>query len=119
VFRRWVPGDRLEPAGFGLRVPAGDRPEVTPALLLVPLLAFDRSGTRLGYGGGFYDRTLARLQSARLQNDGCPLAVGVAYAGQELSDLPRGPRDRTLDWIVTEGETIAIGGEGHAAAVLR
>ena len=114
VFRRWAPGDRLETAGFGLYEPAADRPEVTPALLLVPLLAFDRAGTRLGYGGGFYDRTLARLQSA-----GCALAVGVAYAGQELSELPRGPRDRTLDWILTEGETIAIGGEGHAAAVLR
>jgi 5-formyltetrahydrofolate cyclo-ligase len=114
VFRRWAPGDRLEPAGFGLRVPAADRPEVTPELLLVPLLAFDRSGTRLGYGGGFYDRTLARLQSA-----GRPLAVGIAYAGQELPELPRGPRDRALDWILTEGETIAIGGEGHAAAVLR
>jgi 5-formyltetrahydrofolate cyclo-ligase len=114
VFRRWAPGDRLEPAGFGLYEPAGDRPELTPELLLVPLLAFDRSGTRLGYGGGFYDRTLAGLQSG-----GRALAVGIAYAGQELPELPRGSRDRALDWIVTEGETIAIGDEGHAAAVLR
>jgi 5-formyltetrahydrofolate cyclo-ligase len=114
VFRRWAPGDRLEPAGFGLREPAGDRPEVIPALLLVPLLAFDRRGGRLGYGGGFYDRTLARLR-----DEGRPIAVGVAYAGQEMPALPQGPGDRTLDWILTEGETIAIGGEGHAAAVLR
>jgi 5-formyltetrahydrofolate cyclo-ligase len=114
MFRRWAPGDRLEPAGFGLSEPAGDRPEVAPALLLVPLLAFDRRGARLGYGGGFYDRTLARLRDA-----GGALAVGVAYAGQEMPALPQGPGDRTLDWILTEHETIAIGGEGHAAAVLR
>jgi 5-formyltetrahydrofolate cyclo-ligase len=87
---------------------------VIPALLLVPLLAFDRRGGRLGYGGGFYDRTLARLR-----DEGRPIAVGVAYAGQEMPALPQGPGDRTLDWILTEGETIAIGGEGHAAAVLR
>ena len=85
-----------------------------PAVILVPGLAFGPDGARLGYGGGFYDRTLTQLRS-----NGGPLAVGVAYAGQELSGLPQGPGDRPLDWILTEAETIAIGGEGHAAAVLR
>lgn len=103
TFRRWRPGDRLEPAGFGLQVPAASRPEVVPELLLVPLLAFDRRGGRLGYGGGFYDRTLALLQAR-----GPALAVGLAYAGQELAELPCGPTDRPLDWIVTESETLKI-----------
>ena len=115
AFRRWTPGDELAPAGFGLREPAAGQPDVTPALLLVPLLAFDRSGTRLGYGGGFYDRTLARLRAPGAQ---AALAVGIAYAGQEMPDLPRAPTDRALDWIFTETEAIEIGG-GGAAAVLR
>jgi 5-formyltetrahydrofolate cyclo-ligase len=62
-------------------------------MLLVPLLAFDSSGYRLGYGGGFYDRTLALLQVP---------AIGIAYAGQESASLPREPHDRSLDMILTE-----------------
>ena len=115
VFREWANGDRLVPAGFGLEEPAAERPEVVPAFLLVPLLAFDRRGYRLGYGGGFYDRTLAALQAR-----GPVTAVGLAYSGQELAEVPRGPNDCPLDWVVTEDETIAIAGEtGRAAAVLR
>jgi 5-formyltetrahydrofolate cyclo-ligase len=103
-FRRWAPGDRLEPAGFGLRVPSADKAEVTPGVLFVPLLAFDRAGDRLGYGGGFYDRTLAALRVR-----GKTLAIGLAYAGQEVPAVPRGKSDMRLDAIVTDGETIWIG----------
>jgi 5-formyltetrahydrofolate cyclo-ligase len=103
AFRRWQPGDGLERAGFGLHEPVASRPELIPALLLVPLLAFDRSGTRLGYGGGFYDRTLVQLRGA-----GRALAIGLAYAGQEQRGLPRGATDQPLDWVFTETETIAI-----------
>lgn len=103
AFRRWEESDQLVPARFGLHEPAAGRPELTPALLLVPLLAFDRSGGRLGYGGGFYDRTLARLRVA-----GRPVAVGLAYAGQERRRLPCTASDQRLDWIVTETETIAV-----------
>ena len=104
LFRRWAPGDLLQPAGFGLLVPGADQPEVTPRVVFAPLLAFDRAGYRLGYGGGFYDRTLAWL-GAR----GTVLAVGLAYAGQETATLPRAPTDRRLDWIVTETETVRLG----------
>jgi len=103
VFRAWRPENPLAPAGFGTRVPLEDQPELTPAFLIVPLLAFDRAGYRLGYGGGFYDRSLARLRDA-----GTTLAVGVAYAAQEVAEVPRDGNDQPVDWIVTETESIRM-----------
>ena len=94
VFRAWKPGDALVAAAFGTRVPSDDAPVLTPELLLVPMLAFDDRGYRLGYGGGFYDRSLAGLKS--------PIAVGCAYDAQRVDDLPVDDHDRRLDWIVTE-----------------
>jgi 5-formyltetrahydrofolate cyclo-ligase len=92
VFRAWHPGEPLLAGRFGTSHPAG--PEVTPAVLLMPLLAFDGLGNRLGYGGGFYDRTIARLPRA--------LRIGCAYAVQELDSLPTGPYDQRLHAIATE-----------------
>ncbi len=103
VFRAWRPDDSLEQAGFGTQVPLGFQPELTPRVLIVPLLAFDRTGYRLGYGGGFYDRTLARLRQS-----GAVLAVGVAYAAQEVAAVPRDGSDQPVDWIVTEAESIGL-----------
>lgn len=101
VFRLWQPGDELEPAGFGTQVPAESQPDVIPNVLLVPLLAFDRQGYRLGYGGGFYDRTLVHWREKRNV-----LAIGIAYAGQEMPAVPRGTHDQALDLIVTEEEIV-------------
>ena len=103
LFRAWSPGDALEPAAFNTQVPSADKPEVVPQVVLAPLLAFDRAGYRLGYGGGFYDRTLARLRQ-----DGDVLAIGLAYAGQEVPAVPRDANDKRLDWIVTEAEAIYL-----------
>ena len=75
-----------------------------PDVLLVPLLAFDRNGYRLGYGGGFYDRTLAMLRAA-----GPALAVGLAVAAQEVESVPHDAMDARLDGIVTEAETVDLG----------
>lgn len=97
VFRAWTPDAPLEAAGFGTRVPLADAGERTPSVLLVPLVAFDRAGYRLGYGGGFYDRTLAGLRAA-----GPVLAIGLGYAAQGIERLPREATDERLDWIVTE-----------------
>jgi len=96
-FRRWRPGDALVKAGFGLSVPPPEADAVVPGLLLVPLLAFDREGYRLGYGGGYYDRTLAGLRARQKT-----IAVGVGYAGQEVDSVPHGPGDERLDWIMSE-----------------
>jgi 5-formyltetrahydrofolate cyclo-ligase len=101
LFRRWRPGETLVKVGFGLEEPQADAPEVVPDLLFVPLLAFDRSGHRLGYGAGFYDRTLAKLRDAR-----GAVTVGIAYAAQELPEIPAEPHDQRLDYILTERELI-------------
>lgn len=103
VFRRWRPGDPLVPGPFGTSQPEDDAPEATPSVVLAPLLAFDRSGRRLGYGGGYYDRTLRGLRAR-----GTVTAIGVAFADQELAETPAGPDDERLDWIVTEGEAICV-----------
>jgi len=105
VFRNWWPGLDLVDGGFGTSVPPEDADEGMPAVLLVPLLAFDRSGYRLGYGGGFYDRTLAALAASR------PFAVGIAYAAQEVDWVPRDAHDRRLDALVTERETLLFDGD--------
>lgn len=97
AFRAWRPGAVLQPAGFGLSEPLASAPAMVPELLLVPLLAFDLEGYRLGYGGGFYDRTLARLR-----REGRVLAVGLAFGGQQVEAVPHGPGDERLDWVVTE-----------------
>ena len=101
VFREWKPGDILKPGGFNTEVPADDQPEVEPDILLVPLLAFDRQGYRLGYGGGFYDRSLEALRGR-----GERLAIGVAFAAQEVAAVPRGEFDQPLDMILTEDDVI-------------
>jgi 5-formyltetrahydrofolate cyclo-ligase len=95
-FREWTPGAAIEAGAFGVPVPvAGDTLE--PDVLLVPMLAFDRRGHRLGYGGGFYDRTIADLRARR-----GVVAVGFAYAAQEMPEVPDSAHDMQLDAIVTE-----------------
>jgi len=98
LFRRWRPGDPLTASGrFAIREPSSDAAVVEPGILLVPLLAFDESGNRLGYGAGHYDRTLAALRAR-----GRVLAVGLAFEAQRAPRVPVGPRDQPLDCIVTE-----------------
>ncbi|MDO9223535.1 MAG: 5-formyltetrahydrofolate cyclo-ligase [Caulobacter sp.] len=104
VFRAWKPGERLAPDLSGLPAPLAAAPEARPDLVLVPLLAFDRAGGRLGQGGGHYDRTLAALRAGPKP----PPAVGFAYSGQEVARLPREAHDQTLDGILTEAGYIAV-----------
>lgn len=103
LFRRWAPGQALAQARFGVREPSPEAPLEVPALVFVPLAAFDRAGGRVGYGGGFYDRTLAQLRATRRV-----VAVGVAFAAQEVDRVPREITDEKLDMILTESGIIEI-----------
>lgn len=103
LFRRWRSGDELVVGRHGVREPRECAEAVTPAVALVPLLAFDRAGHRLGYGAGYYDRTLEGLRAR-----GPVRAIGLAFAAQELPELPAEPHDQRLDWIVTERGAIRI-----------
>lgn len=96
TFRRWDAGAPMRTGRYGIAEPDGTE-AVAPAVLLVPLLAFDRAGRRLGYGAGYYDRTIAALRAA-----GPLLTIGVGFAAQEVERVPTGPYDEPLDWIVTE-----------------
>lgn len=100
TFRAWGPGAEMEQGAFGAMIPVSLDP-VTPHILIVPLLAFDRTGGRLGYGGGHYDRTIEALRAT-----GDAFAVGFAYAAQAVSEVPREPTDIPMDAIVTEEEVI-------------
>lgn len=105
TFRRWSEDAPLLHGRFGTCVPDPGCPDVAPRVVLVPLLAFDRRGNRIGHGGGYYDRTLAQLGKA-----GDLLAIGVAYAVQEFDTLPSAAFDYPLDRIVTDKEIIQPAG---------
>ncbi len=87
----------METGVLKILVPLASAPEVEPDVLLVPLLAFDKAGYRLGYGGGFYDATLAMLRAKKTIT-----AIGVAYSGQEVADVPHEAHDMKLDYVMTE-----------------
>lgn len=97
AFHRWKPGMALTQGAYGVPEPDPSWPETVPSAVLVPLLAFDAAGYRLGYGGGYYDRTLAALRAK-----GPILAIGVAYAGQEVEVLPHDGFDAGIDLVLTE-----------------
>ena len=96
LFRAWSPGDPLIPGVWGIRQPAPDRAVVLPDIVLAPLLAFDRRGYRLGYGGGYYDRTLRYLRANKAL-----LAVGLALDELEVDAVPHLDYDERLDWVLT------------------
>jgi len=101
IFRSWQPGDPLAEAKMKIMEPLPEASEVLPDLLFVPLAAFDRHGHRLGYGAGFYDRSLAKLRALKKVT-----AIGVAFEVQELQDLPQEPHDEPLDYVLTERSLI-------------
>jgi 5-formyltetrahydrofolate cyclo-ligase len=103
VMRAWTWGEPLASGVWGIREPRPEARPLDPDVLLVPLLAFDRDGARLGYGGGYYDLTLAQLRSHKLV-----IAVGFAYAIQEVDHVPTTARDAMLDLVLTEREVIDL-----------
>ncbi|KAB2919702.1 MAG: 5-formyltetrahydrofolate cyclo-ligase [Hyphomicrobiaceae bacterium] len=96
LFRAWAPGDVMGSGVWGIAEPVADSPAIEPDIVLVPLLAFDRTGRRIGYGGGFYDRTLRQLRARK------PIvAVGLAYDEQRVDAVPHLDYDERLDWVLT------------------
>jgi 5-formyltetrahydrofolate cyclo-ligase len=97
IMRAWSFGAPLVSGVWGIREPPADAPELFPDILIVPLLAFDRSGHRIGYGAGYYDLTISRLRTMKPVT-----AIGIAFAAQEIAAVPATPRDARLDLVVTE-----------------
>jgi 5-formyltetrahydrofolate cyclo-ligase len=105
TFRTWVPGDALVTAAFGMQEPSGEAEPLVPDILLVPLAAFDRAGHRIGYGAGYYDRTLTALRSRK-----SIIAIGLAFAAQETEKIAADSHDAPLDLILTEAGVVDFRG---------
>ncbi len=103
IMRQWGFGEPLVAGVWGIREPAPQAAEAHPDILIVPLLAFDRAGQRIGYGAGYYDMTIAAARAR-----GPAAAVGIAFAAQEMATVPSGPRDEPLDLVLTEREVIEV-----------
>ena len=103
IMRAWSWGEPLVPGVWGIREPGPAAATVEPDIVLVPLLAFDRSGHRIGYGAGYYDLTIAQLRANKPV-----VAVGIAFAAQEIETVPRTAFDAQLDLVLTENETIDL-----------
>jgi 5-formyltetrahydrofolate cyclo-ligase len=103
IMRAWRWGEPLNEGVWGIREPKPEAREVEPDILLVPLLAFDRAGNRIGYGAGYYDMTIARLRARKPVT-----AIGIAFAIQEVPAVPATERDERLDLVLTENEVIEI-----------
>ncbi len=106
-FLAWRGGEALTADAFGVPSPPATGADLSPRLILTPLLAFDRAGRRLGQGGGHYDRIISLYRAHGA------VAVGLAYAEQEMGVVPTGPHDAHLDWVITPKEAIkCVRGEG-------
>ena len=102
AIRAWNVGDALVAGQWNIREPSADAPEICPDIMLVPLAAFDRRGNRLGYGAGYYDRTIEAARACK-----AVVAIGIAFAAQERDDVPVSDSDQRIDFVMTEVETIA------------
>ncbi|RTL52235.1 MAG: 5-formyltetrahydrofolate cyclo-ligase [Bradyrhizobiaceae bacterium] len=101
TFRRWTDDTRLVRGPYGIFEPSSEADEIEPDIVLVPLAAFDRAGHRIGYGGGYYDRTLERLRKSKKIT-----AIGVGFSVQEIPAVPSSDHDARLDLVLTEKEVI-------------
>ena len=103
IMRAYAFGDRFKSGQWGIREPLPEAAEVKPDILLVPLACFDRAGHRVGYGAGYYDRTIASLRAVKTI-----VTIGVAFAVQEIARVPATEHDERLDFVLTEKEIIAF-----------
>jgi 5-formyltetrahydrofolate cyclo-ligase len=101
IMRAWKFGDPFKAGQWGIREPVPEAPEVAPDILIVPLACFDRAGHRIGYGAGYYDMTINALRAGKKV-----IAIGIAFAAQEIPEVPATTRDARLDLVLTEREII-------------
>ena len=101
IMRAWNFGDPMKSGQWGIREPVPEAPEVAPDILIVPLAVFDRTGHRIGYGAGYYDMTINALRAKKKVT-----AIGIAFAAQEIAQVPATERDARLDLVLTEREVI-------------
>ena len=111
VFHQWAPGDALDDGPYGTAQPMASAPRITPDVILAPMLAFDDACWRLGYGGGFYDRTIGGLRDA----GHVVTVIGIAYDEQHVDQVPVGPYDMALDGVLTPSGLRIIGLHSDAA----
>lgn len=104
IFRRWFPGEPTISGDMNIMRPLDDAEQVEPDVLIVPLLAFDAKGYRMGYGGGFYDRTLALLRAKKKI-----VAIGVGYSAQQVDEVPHDDLDQAVDFVMTERGVLKCG----------
>jgi 5-formyltetrahydrofolate cyclo-ligase len=103
IFRSWSPDEGLVRGSYGIFQPSSDAPDVDPDIVLVPLAAYDRAGHRIGYGRGYYDRTLHQLRAMKKMT-----VIGIAFAVQEIEIVPALPHDEQLDCVLTERELVDL-----------
>ncbi len=103
IFRSWQPGAPLHEGSFNVPEPGGEAPELIPDIVLAPMLAFDARGYRLGYGAGYYDRTLAALRDKKTI-----IAIGLAFDASQVDEVPHDEHDQRLDWVLTPSGPIKI-----------
>jgi 5-formyltetrahydrofolate cyclo-ligase len=104
IFRRWFPGEPTISGDMNIMRPLDEAEQVEPDVLIVPLLSFDANGYRLGYGGGFYDRTLGLLRAKKKV-----IAIGVGYSAQQVEQVPHDEFDQPVDFIMTETGVMTCG----------
>ena len=104
IFRKWIPEDQLTSGPFGILEPNYKKEIILPQIMIVPLLMFDREFSRLGYGGGFYDKSIIKLKKHFQKEKKFFITVGLAYSDQEVEKIPIEKHDMKLDYIVTEKE---------------
>jgi 5-formyltetrahydrofolate cyclo-ligase len=105
IMRAWKFGDPFKAGQWGIREPVAEAPQVDPDILIVPLACFDRAGQRIGYGAGYYDMTIHALRAKKKI-----IAIGIAFAAQEIPHVPATERDERLDLVLTEREVIDFRG---------
>jgi len=105
IMRAWKIGDELKAGQWGIREPVPEAPVVAPDILIVPLACFDRAGHRIGYGAGYYDMTIHALRAVKTVT-----AIGIAFAQQEIAQVPATERDERLDLVLTERDVIDLRG---------